>query len=132
MLVVIDSGGAVSEMNARGMSEPEFKGRWAMIEAEGWHVHLNLATVDGVQFVENADHGHDVMPKVYYVRFSSGDGATLIRFYFPNPWLDDDENPTEFQPDKLKFFKDFQDRYIGSSGIVSVQMPDGRLARDVE
>ncbi len=123
MLVVIDSGGAVSEMDATGMDEPEFNGQWAMVEAESWHIHLNMATVEGVQFVENSDHGHEVMPKVYYVRFSSNDGATLIRFYVPNPWLDEDEKPTDFQPDRLEFFEQFRDRYVGRGGIVFVQMP---------
>lgn len=123
MLVVIDSGGAVSEMDASGMPEPEFNGQWATIEAESWHIHLNLATVDGVQFVENSDHGHEVMPKVYYVRFSATDGVTLIRFYFPNPWLDDDEKPTDFQPERLEFFEQFRDSYVDRGGIVFVQMP---------
>ena len=124
MLVVIDSGGAVSEMYARGMDKPEFNGQWAMIESKDWHVHLNLATVDGVQFVENSEHGHNFMPKVYYVRVSATDGGTLIRFYFPNPWLDDNESVTEFQPDKLKFFEDFRDRYVGMDSIASVQLPE--------
>lgn len=121
MLVVIDSGGAVSEMHARGMPEPEYKGQWATIESKDWHVHLNMATVDGVQFVENSDSGHDMMPKIYYVRLSAADGVTLIRFYFPNPWLDDDENITEYQPERLKYFEDFRDRYVGTDDVVFVR-----------
>ena len=117
MLLVIDSGGAVSEMHLRDIVAPEYKGEWAPIESSDWHVHLNLATVDGVQFVENSDHGHEVMPKLYYVRLSAADGVTLIRFYFPNPWLDEQETPTEFQPDKLRFFEDFRDRYVDDKNI---------------
>ena len=52
MLVVMDSGGAVSEMHARGMKPPEFEHGWAKVESRDWHVHLNMKTVDGVQFVE--------------------------------------------------------------------------------
>lgn len=125
MLVVIDSGGAVSEMHARGMPEPEYKGQWATIESRDWHVHLNMATVDGAQFVENSDHGHEVMPKVYYVRLSAADGVTLMRFYFPNPWLDDDERPAEYQPERQLYFEEFRDRYVGTDGIVFVRRGGG-------
>ena len=125
MLLVIDSGGAVSEMHAIGMPEPEYKGQWATIESKEWHVHLNLATVDGVQFVENSDHGHEIMPKIYYVRLSAADGVTLVRFYFPNPWLDDDENVTEFQPERLRYFEEFRDRYVGKDGVVFVRRGGG-------
>jgi hypothetical protein len=125
MLVVIDSGGAVSEMHAKGMPEPEYKGQWATIESTDWHVHLNLSTVDGAQFVENSDSGHDIMPKIYYVRLSAADGVTLIRFYFPNPWLDDNENTTEYQPERLQYFEDFRDRYVGTDEIVFVRRGGG-------
>ncbi|MCH8110261.1 MAG: hypothetical protein IIB15_09040 [Chloroflexi bacterium] len=120
MLVVIDSGGAVAEMHARGLAKPNFEDGWAIVEAEGWHVHLNMKTVDEAQFVEAEDNYHD-FPKLYYVRFSDASGNTIIRFYFPNPWLDDNEKRTEFQPEKLKFFEDFRDRYVGEGGIVFVQ-----------
>ena len=122
MLLVIDSGGAVSEMHPEETDNPQFHDGWAMVESKGWHVHLNMTTVDGVQFVEAEDHGHDI-PKLYYVRFSDRDGNTLIRFYFPNPWLDEDEKPTGFQPERLKFFEDFRDRYVGTEGTVFVQRP---------
>ena len=128
MLVVIDSGGAVAEMHASSMKPTEFDGKWAMIEAQDWHIHLNLETVKGVQFVENSDHGHEAMPKVYYVRLSDARGGTLLRFYFPNPWLDDDEKPAEFQPERVRFFEDFCGRYAGREGIVFVERtPQGDI-----
>ena len=43
--------------------------------------------------------------------------------YFPNPWLDDDEKPTEFQPERLKGFEDFRDRYVGENDIEFVRRP---------
>ena len=122
MLVVMDSGGAVAEMHARRMKEPEFKDGWAMVESQDWHIHLDMNTVDGVQFVEAEDHGHDI-PKLYYVRLSDSKGNTLVRFYFPNPWLDETEKPTEFQPERLRLFESFRDRYVGKEGIVFVQRP---------
>ena len=120
MLVVIDSGGAVAEMHARGLAKPNFEDGWAIVEAEGWHVHLNMKTVDEAQFVEAEDNYHD-FPKLYYVRFSDASGNTIIRFYFPNPWLDDNEKRTEFQPEQHKFFEYFRARYVGEGGIVFVQ-----------
>lgn len=122
MLLVIDSGGAVSEMHAPPAITTEFDGRWATIEAGEWHVHLDLDAVKGAQFVENSNHGHEsMMPKLYYLRVSGADEATLLRFYFPNPWLDDDERPTKFQPERLRLFEDFCDRYVGRNGVVFVE-----------
>lgn len=37
----------------------------------------------------------------------------------PNPWLDDREQPSEFQQEKLDVFEAFRDRYVGRGGIVS-------------
>ena len=122
MLLVIDSGGAVSEMHAPPAIATEYAGRWANIEAGQWHIHLDLDAVKGAQFVENSNHGHEsMMPKLYYLRMSGADEATLLRFYFPNPWLDDDEKPTEFQPEKLRVFEDVCDRYVGRGGVVFVE-----------
>ncbi len=122
MMLVIDSGGAVSEMSLQQAPEVEFDGRWATIEASDWHIHLDLERVCGAQFVENSHHGHEAMPKLFYVRLSDGDGATLLRFYFPNPWLDDAENPASFQPERLRLFQDFRRRYLSQDdGIVFVQ-----------
>lgn len=122
MMLVIDSGGAVSEMSLHQAPEVEFDDRWATIEARDWHIHLDLDQVRGAQFVENSHHGHEAMPKLFYVRLSDGDGATLLRFYFPNPWLDDAEKPAPFQPERLRLFQDFRRRYLSQDdGIVFVQ-----------
>jgi hypothetical protein len=120
MMLVIDSGGAVSEMHSRDMKPPEIEDGWATIESVDWHIHLDLSKLDGVQFVEAVDNYHD-FPKLFYVRLSDADGGTLLRFYFPNPWLDEDENVVEFQPEKLSFFESFRDRYVGRGGIVFVE-----------
>lgn len=122
MMLVIDSGGAVSEMSLQQAPEVEFDGRWATIEARDWHIHLDLERAQGAQFVENSHHGHEAMPKLYYARLSDGDGATLLRFYFPNPWLDDAEKPAPFQPERLRLFQDFRRRYLPKdNAIVFVQ-----------
>ena len=118
LMLVIDSGGAVGEMHVSSTNETEFEDKWVTIKDEGWHVHLNMQTIEGVQFVEAEDHGHSNIPKLYYVRMSDADGRTLLRFYFPNPWLNNDEELSEFQLAKLKLFEGFRDRYVGRDGIV--------------
>jgi hypothetical protein len=125
MLVVVDSSGAAAEMDTGEISVPDFDGRWATIEARGWHVHLDTETVDGAQFVEAEDRAHDTIPKLYYVRLSAADGGTVIRFYFPNPWLDDDEKPAEFQPDRLLRFEQMRDRYVDREGVESARRAAG-------
>ena len=86
--------------------------------AHNWHFHLRMEDVDGIQFVEADSHGN---LKTYYVRFSHNWEETLVRCYFPNPLLDENEKPTEFQPEKLRAFEEMRDRYVGREGIVFVE-----------
>jgi hypothetical protein len=79
-----------------------------------------LDSVGGIQFVEAESHGN---LKSYYVRFSKGWEETLVRCYFPNPYLDDSHQRTELQPEKFKEFEAMRDRYVGREGIVFVQRP---------
>ena len=116
-LVVVDTSGAIAEMYVNGPTGAEFGDGWVNIESGSWHVHLNASNVEEVQFVEAEDRHHDI-PKLYYVRLSDADEKTVIRFYFPNPWLNDEEHLTEFQPDRLRRFEEFRDRYVGRAGIV--------------
>lgn len=122
MMVVIDSHGAVSEMHTRNLVQPAFHEGWATIEAADWHVHLNMNLIDEAQFVEAQDRVHDGIPKLYYVRLSDAGGNTMLRFYFPNPWLDDAEKVTEFQPERLRLFEEFRDRFVEEPGIVFAQV----------
>ena len=115
-------GGKVSsENNSKGIKEPEVSGNSVTIEADNWHFHLDLDDVTGIQIVEAESHGD---MRSYYVRFSGPDFEdTLVRSYFPNPYLDDDNNRTELQPEKLKAFEEFRDRYVGREDIVFVRRP---------
>lgn len=122
MMVVIDSHGAVSEMDARDLQRSEFHEGWATIEATDWHVHLNMGLIDEAQFVEAEDRFHQGIPKLYYLRLSDAEANTMLRFYFPNPWLNDQEEVTDFQPDRLRLFEEFRDRYIVEPGIVFAQV----------
>ena len=61
----------------------------------------------------------------YYIRFSndtSDKEETLVRSYFPNPYLDADFNRTELQPEKLRAFEKMRDQYVGrEEGLVFVR-----------
>ena len=116
---VIGGSKVSSENSAKGIKEPEVSGKYVTIEADNWHFHLAFEEVTGIQFVVAESHGD---MHSYYVRFSGpGYEDTLVRSYFSNPNLDDNEKRTEFQPAKLKVFEEFRDRYVGREGIVSVE-----------
>lgn len=117
---VVGGGGVVSENNSKGIKEPEVSGGYATIEADNWHFHVKLDDVSGIQFVEAESHGDLIS---FYVRFSNDKEETLLRGYFPNPYLDEDQNRTEFQADKFRRFSETRDRYVGNEGIVFVKRP---------
>ena len=118
MMWVIGGGPVVSENHSVGIKDPEITSKWITIEADNWHFHLEIDVVDGIQFVEADSHG-DI--KSYYVRLSRNWDETLVRCYFPNPYLDKNENKCEFQPEKLETFHLMRDRYVGKEGIVFVE-----------
>ncbi len=122
MMWVIGGGNVVSENDSKGIKEPEVSGHNITIEADNWHFHLGLDQVTGIQFVEAESHG-DLLS--YYVRFSNDTAdkeETLVRSYFPNPYLDADFKRTELQPDRLKAFEEMRDQYVGrEEGIVFVR-----------
>lgn len=120
MLWVIGGGEIVSENISKRMKEPAVSDGYITVEADSWHFHLKLDSVSGVQFVEAEDHG---VPYLYYVRFADAQGGTLLRVYFPNPYLDENDNATELQPEKLKFFEDFRDRFVGQEEVTFVRRP---------
>jgi hypothetical protein len=120
MLAVVGSGETVAEMHSPGGLELELQGQWWKVESGNWHVHFKPGTVEGVQFVVATDDAHTVIPKLYYVRLADGVGDTMVRFYFPSPWLDDDERRTEFQPERVAQFEAVRDRYVGREGISAV------------
>ncbi len=118
MLFVVGVDACVSEMYADGKTQPNFSGQWAMMEAESWHFHLDLSLVKSAQFVEAEDHG---APVLYYVRFSDGKDETILRCYFPNPYLDEDDKRVDFQPEKVKAFEEVRDRHVGKQGVAFVK-----------
>ena len=118
---VIGGSKVSSENSSKGIKEPEVSDKYVTIEADNWHCHLDLDLVTGIQFVVAESHGD---MHSYYVRFSGPEFEdTLVRTYFPNPSLDDNEKRVDFQPEKVKAFEEFRDRYVGREGIVFVDRP---------
>ena len=118
---VIGGSKVSSENSSKGIKEPEVSDKYVTIEADNWHCHLDLDLVTGIQFVVAESHGD---MHSYYVRFSGPEFEdTLVRTYFPNPSLDNNEQRVDFQPGKVKAFEEFRDRYVGREGIVFVERP---------
>ncbi len=115
---VVGGGPVVSENTSQGIKEPELSDGYLTVEADNWHFHVPVDRVTGIQFVEAESHG-DLLS--YYVRFSGDEEATLLRGYFPNPYLDENYKRTELQPEKLQAFNDMRARYEGREGIVFVK-----------
>ncbi len=120
MMWVVGGGEVVSENDSKGIKEPEFSNGWVTVEADNWHFHLGLKTVTGIQFVEAESH-EDLIS--YYVRFSNEKEETLLRSYFPNPYLDENQKRTELQPEKLKAFEAMREKYVGRDGIIFAKRP---------
>ncbi len=120
---VVGGGTVVSENNSKGIKEPEVSGGFVTVEADNWHFHIDIDQVTGIQFVEAESHGDSLS---FYVRFSNDTDdkeETLLRGYFPNPYLDSEYQRTEFQPEKFRAFEEMRDRYVGREGIVFVKRP---------
>ena len=122
MLFVVGGGACVSEMYSDGQTAPEFHDRWGMIESGPWHLHLDMSSIKQAQFVEADNHG---APKLYYVRFSDASEETIVRAYFPSPYLDESDKRTEFQPEKLALFEEVRDRHVNGDDVVFVRRPKG-------
>lgn len=114
---VVGGGEVVSENDSKGIKEPEFSNGYLTVEADNWHFHVPVDKVTGIQFVEAESHG-DLLS--YYIRFSGDNEETMLRGYFPNPYLDDDNKRTELQEEKLQAFNDMRDQYVGRDGIIFV------------
>ena len=120
MMWVVGGGDVVSENNSKGIKESEFNNGYLTVEADNWHFHIGVEQVTGIQFVEAESHG-DLFS--YYVRFSNDKEETLLRSYFPNPYLDASFKRTELQPEKPKLFEEMRERYVDREGIVFVRRP---------
>ena len=115
MMWVVGGGEVVSENDSKGIKEPEFSKGYLTVEADNWHFHLGIDSVTGIQFVEAESH-EDLLS--FYVRFSNAKEETLVRSYFPNPYLDDNLKRTSLQADRLQTFEAMREKYVGRDGII--------------
>ncbi len=113
LMWIVGPGHMVSENTSRGIRRPQLDGEQMTIEADNWRFHLDAGLVAGIQFVET--HG-DLAS--HYVRFSDGDGETLLRAYLPKGGRG--ENDGESQEGNATF-KEMRDRYEGTEGVEYVR-----------
>ena len=113
---VVSRPGVSAELRTNPGRFPEFQaGGWAELSGTDWHTHVNLDMVQSVEFVEQHDHG--TIPFLYYVSFLDHTGQTIIQAYFASPYLDEKEQPVEFQAEKLRLFQEMRDRFISKQGF---------------
>jgi hypothetical protein len=82
----------------------EFSGSWAAIECKGWHLHVNLAGVTRVRFVEEAGYDRSISPVAV---FEDGQGGSVLRFYFPHA----SHTHTTYTVEELALFDRVRERY---------------------
>ena len=87
------AGRSLARTTQRASQRPEVHNSSVTVEAENWHFHIALNDVAGIQFVETRTHGERLS---YYVRFSGHAEETLLRSYFPNPFLDENYQADAF------------------------------------
>lgn len=81
-----------------------FSDGWAAVECKSWHLHVNLATVKQVRFIEDRGHGGSVSPVVI---FEDAQGQSVMRFYFPHA----SHTHTTYTVEELGLFARFKERY---------------------
>ncbi len=89
-----------------------FAGDWAAIECENWHLHVNLATVKQVRFIEERGHGGSVSPVAI---FEDAQGQSVMRFYFPHA----SHTHTTYTAEELELFGGFKERYEQPQNLIA-------------
>ena len=113
LMWIVGPGDMVSENTSRGIREPQELGDEVTIRADNWRFHLDVGLVGRIQFVET--YG-DLCS--HYVRFSDGEGETLLRAYLPKRGQSESgDTPPEGNP----VFADMWARYEGTEGIEYVR-----------
>ena len=112
LMWIVGPGYMVSENTSRGIQEPQVRGTEITIEADNWRFHLDAGLVGGIQFVET--YG-DLSS--HYVRFSDGEGETLLRAYLPKASQGDSRELA----DGNAVFDEMRARYDGTEGIEYVR-----------
>ena len=108
LMWIVGPGEMVSENTSRGIREPQVEGDEITIAADNWRFHLDARLVKGIEFVET--YG-DLSS--HYVRFSDGEGETLLRAYIPKR----EQRGTQ----ENEVFEGMRSRYGKSEGVEYVR-----------
>lgn len=82
----------------------EFGDGWAAIECQGWHLHVNLASVVKVRFMEEAGQEGSISPVAV---FTDVQRQAVMRFYFPHA----SHVHRTYTAEELALFGRFKERY---------------------
>jgi hypothetical protein len=105
LICTVGRSGAIGELFLKEAPQKiEFSGDWAAVECPGWHLHVNLAAVVHVRFLEEAGHDQSVSPVVL---FEDSLGQAVMRFYFPHA----SHTHTTYTVEELALFEQFKERY---------------------
>jgi len=112
LVCTVSRDGAVSELFLDGAPQKvEFADPWATIEFKGWHIHVDLSTVEQVRFAEAPGHDNSMSA---FIAFDDNQGKSVLRFYFPHP----SHSYKTYTTDELALFGQFKERYerVGGQG----------------
>lgn len=129
---VVATGNSVFEGFPLSVLEgPSVLDRWMTLHNKGLHLHVNFARVDFVRFTEErgGSGGHG-LPLSFSIRFCNSAGRSLLKAFFPIPHLDDEFQPCDLQPERVAFFRDFQERYTFQPGVQTMLVQPGAAAND--
>jgi len=105
LICTVGRANAIGELFLR---EPprkiEFNDTWAAIECTGWHLHVNLAEIARVRFVEEAGYDQSISPVAV---FEDSQESAVLRFYFPHA----SQTHTTYTAEELALFGKFKARY---------------------
>lgn len=100
---------------------------WIAAETEHWRLQIRKPTVAAVWFVEETS---GAIPVGHSLRFVDQSGNSLVRAYFPSPYLDDVRNVVPFREGPLDLFREFFERYGRRPGVRHVQI--GRVPKEAD
>lgn len=107
MIFVVGGEHAVSEgMLAAGQAKWSTGEGWANVEVPAWHIHLHLARVAEVRFVEEPSPCLGGRTS-YSIRLADARGEALLRIYFNNLY----DEAGALRPERRALFDDLQRRF---------------------
>lgn len=100
---------------------------WIAAETPHWRLQLRKPNVNAVWFVEETG---GAIPVGHSLRFVDPSGSSLIRAYFPSPYIAEDRSVVPYREGPLDLFKQFYDRYGHLDGVQLVHI--GRVPSEAD